>query len=195
MYRVEFENRSDACERIQFSQAGRILSYAEVIQGWKTDSRFRSLFTQSLVESSFETFFFETPGVSSATRGQAFELVLIDAPELLDQITDVESFSENFEYTDEGISAFNNYDRDTLLVVPDPIITLAAYRDLASFCRHAPSTQVEALWRRVGAELERAVMKRPGERVWLSTHGGGVAYLHVRLSLKPKHFNHEPFKR
>jgi hypothetical protein len=31
--------------------------------------------------------------------------------------------------------------------------------------------------------------------VWLSTAGGGVAWLHVRLDDRPKYYAHAPYRR
>jgi len=56
--------------------------------------------------------------------------------------------------------------------------------------RSASDEQNHALWRIVGA----AVRERLGERrLWISTAGGGVAWLHVRLDSSPKYYGFRPY--
>ena len=47
-----------------------------------------------------------------------------------------------------------------------------------------PSLEVLALWRCVGAAAEARLRSHGG--FWLSTHGGAVPWLHVRLDERPK---------
>jgi hypothetical protein len=49
------------------------------------------------------------------------------------------------------------------------------------------SLEVLALWRCVGAAAEARLRSHGG--FWLSTHGGGVPWLHVRLDDQPKYFH------
>ena len=52
--------------------------------------------------------------------------------------------------------------------------------------------QVRALWRVTAQEMLRSIGERP---VWLSTAGGGVAWLHIRLDSRPKYYSFEPYRR
>ncbi|MEJ2577044.1 MAG: hypothetical protein P8106_10325, partial [Gammaproteobacteria bacterium] len=65
------------------------------------------------------------------------------------------------------------------------------YPHLAVFLRNAPKDQVRALWLRTAEEMLRHVGDRP---TWLSTAGGGVAWLHVRLDRRPKYYSHTPYR-
>ena len=67
-----------------------------------------------------------------------------------------------------------------------------AYGHLAAFVREAPREQVHALWARVGELVLERVSNVP---LWLSTAGGGVAWLHVRLDSRPKYYTHAPYRR
>ena len=49
-----------------------------------------------------------------------------------------------------------------------------------------------ALWRTVGEAVSERITDRP---LWLSTAGGGVAWLHVRLDSRPKYYGHTPYAR
>ena len=65
------------------------------------------------------------------------------------------------------------------------------YPHLAAFLRGAGKQQVRELWRRRAQEMLRSIGERP---VWLSTAGGGVAWLHVRLDSRPKYYSHAPYR-
>ena len=78
------------------------------------------------------------------------------------------------------------------MVVPCPIADSTAYGHLASFVRHAPEVQRDALWRSVGEAMARRIGAKP---VWLSTAGAGVSWLHVRLDDRPKYYGFGPYKQ
>src|SRR5262249_59079316 len=60
-----------------------------------------------------------------------------------------------------------------------------------AFVRQAPDTQRHALWKLVGAAMQRRLGAKP---VWLSTAGAGVSRLHARLDDRPKYYSHEPYR-
>jgi len=77
------------------------------------------------------------------------------------------------------------------MVVPCPDDPLSDYGHLAAFLRHSPEPQQHSLWELVGAAMHRRLGPRP---VWLSTAGGGVAWLHVRLDDRPKYYGYAPYR-
>jgi hypothetical protein len=56
---------------------------------------------------------------------------------------------------------------------------------------HASVSENHALWRTVGKTLQERIAEQP---VWLSTAGGGVSWLHVRLDSRPKYYGYHPYK-
>jgi hypothetical protein len=88
--------------------------------------------------------------------------------------------------------SFPNLGDDAFLVAPCPRTPLAAYPHLAAFARHAPDAQQHALWQAVSGALSRRLDQRP---LWLSTSGLGVAWLHVRLDLRPKYYTFGPYRQ
>ena len=79
---------------------------------------------------------------------------------------------------------------DATLVVPSPRGPDAAYGHLAAFVRGASEAQNHALWEAVGEAVEERLNQRP---LWLSTAGGGVSWLHVRLDARPKYYAYRPY--
>jgi hypothetical protein len=109
----------------------------------------------------------------------------------LPEHADAEPYAEHFRNArDRSVVRFDNLGGDAELVVPCPVADDDAYVHLARFVREAPADQQRALWHEVGLAMERRVDDRP---VWLSTAGGGVAWLHVRLDDGPKYYAHTPY--
>jgi len=160
------------------------------LHGWREDVDFRSMFNALLAAVPYAAFRWETPGVTSATISQPFEFVVLDSPGLARR-PDAGAFAAYYGHAENGISVFSNLGRDAIMVVPCPLVDPSAYGHLAAFVRLAPESQRDALWRAVGKAMARRVGDKP---VWLSTAGGGVSWLHVRLDDRPKYYGHLPYR-
>ena len=167
-------------------------SFADILRAWQDDAEFRSLFNAQLADVPYSAFRWETPPVTAATITRPFEFVLLDSPGLA-RHPDPEAFAEHFgAASEEGIAVFPNLGGDAVMVVPCPFTSPSAYGHLAAFVRQAPEAQWHALWRAVGEAMARRVGPRP---VWLSTAGGGVSWLHVRLDDRPKYYGYGPYRQ
>jgi hypothetical protein len=165
------------------------LTIADAIARLRTDPAFRTELTSLLTALPYTAFRWETPPVTASTTHKPFEFVVLNGPGL-DRRQDAEAFAEHF--TDEPVVAFANLSGDAMMVVPCPRDSGAKYTHLASFLRTAPAGQIDALWVKVAEAVERCLGDRP---LWLSTAGGGVAWLHVRLDNQPKYYGHAPYRR
>ena len=171
--------------------SSRPVSYAQVLDCWQNDAAFRSFFTRILADSPFTAFRWETPLITASTASRPFEFVLLDSPGLARE-PDAGAFAEHFSgAAPEGIVEFLNLGKDAIMVVPCPGASLSAYSHLGAFVRQAPDPQIHALWRRVGAAMQRRLGARP---VWLNTAGAGVSWLHVRLDDRPKYYGYAPYR-
>jgi hypothetical protein len=164
--------------------------YASVLEAWESDAVFRAWFLDLLVQAPFEAYCWETPPVTAATRHREFEFVLLESPYLAGKV-DTQSFANHFRGAgDKAVIGFSNLGGDAFLVVPCPAGRATEYGHLAAFVRTASDEQNHALWQAVGG----AVRERIGERrLWLSTAGGGVAWVHVRLDSSPKYYGFRPY--
>jgi hypothetical protein len=166
-------------------------SFAEILRAWQDDAAFRSSFHAQLADAPYAAFRWETPPVTDTTTTRPFEFVLLDSPGLASH-PDPTPFAEHFEAAcGDGIVVFPNLGRDAIMVVPRPLASPSAYGHLAAFVRNAPEAQWHALWRTVGQAMWQRLGSRP---VWLSTAGGGVSWLHVRLDDRPKYYGYGPYR-
>jgi hypothetical protein len=177
--------------RVSIDLKGSPVSYSEVLSLWQESSDFRTTFIQTLANSGFAAFRWETPPITKATANRPFEFVMLNCPELKGS-PDVEAFAEHFRGVPQGgVVEFSNLGKDAILVVPCPSEPLWAYIHIGTFTRSAPEAQKHALWQLVGGSMQRRLSNIP---VWLSTAGAGVAWLHVRLDDRPKYYAYEPYK-
>lgn len=193
MFEAKTFNDSKHLTRYELAHDGAAISRIDVIRHWSNDQSFRAFFTQLLSYSSFRAFRWETPAVTRENMSRPFEFVLIDTPGFVKRKSDVATFREYFtdDETNCGVVVFKNLGGDATLVVPSPRSDHESYGHLAAFIRNAPDEQVDAFWRITGATLESTVGETP---IWLSTAGGGVAWLHMRLDSRPKYYSYSPYK-
>lgn len=179
-------------------------------------------FTNILSKAPMDAFFFETKGIQygysydsrttflrKTSVNDDFEFVLVESSYLYDFADanqDAETFKERFATCKKGSSQENNNDPigcvfpnpagDSTLISPMQLDTANTniYGHLAAFMRRAPADQVLKFWKLViHTFLERLTSEDP-EKVWLSTDGMGVAWLHVRLDPTPKYYDYGPYK-
>jgi hypothetical protein len=90
------------------------------------------------------------------------------------------------------VVAFPNLSKDTILVIPMPVRG-KNYATLRDFIDNSAETQQKEFWKTV-AQVAREFMKEKG-KVWISVHGMGVPYTHVRISSKPKYYFDDELKK
>ena len=168
------------------------MSFGEALRSLRGDPEFRAFLTSVLASSPFDAFRWETPGTSQENVDNPFSFVLLNAPGLA-RPADPAAFAEHFagQMDDSTVLSFPNLGKNAQMIVPRPTSDGDAYTHLASFLREGPPTQIDDLWRFVGEETIRMIGREPR---WLSTAGGGVAWLHVRLDTTPKYYGHEEYK-
>jgi len=171
---------------------GKAATFSDVLQGWLDDPAFCSKFNTWLADCPFSAFRWETPCVTTDTVSQAFEFVLLDSP-YLSRPPDSLAFADHFEQSPaKDILVFPNLGGDGIMIVPNYTAQESVYGHLAEFVRGAPELQQQMLWKTVAEAMYQRLSAKP---VWLSTHGGGVSWLHVRLDDRPKYYGYGPYRR
>ena len=168
------------------------LSFREVFERCRVDAAFRAFLTGLLSDSPLEAFFWEVAPVTTQTLDRPCEFVLVEAPALSRLQADPAPFRSHFTARPTAdVLTFPNLGGDAVLVVPAPVADVACYPHLARFLRSAPRSQVDSLWRHVGAAMGERLSFQP---TWLSTAGLGVSWLHLRLDSRPKYYRFLPYQ-
>ncbi len=167
------------------------LTFAQVIELWRSNAPFRSVFIDHLSQFT-NVYRIETPAVTVATVQRVFEFVLVDSPELTSR-ADSSAFADHFRKAKAGteIISFANLSGDASLVVPCPVSTASNYAHLSVFMRGAPLSQKHSLWKTISEVVLSRLSASP---LWLNTAGAGVPWLHVRLDSRPKYYRHSPYR-
>jgi hypothetical protein len=175
------------------------------------------------ITRSYEGVYWECPPVKYSELNKEFEFVVLEAKSLSKREVDIEPFAAKISNAKDAIISFNNLGRDCYLIVPCPINfgsednalrvnvgvkdkkRLQYLNHLASFIRGpewlATPTQhemhrkhISQLWSTVASSMLLRLREDEGARVWMSTSGMGVSWLHVRLDRAPKYYTYLPYK-
>ena len=169
------------------------LTFRQVVELWAGDSdMFRDFHNQVLSEVPFRAMRWETPVVDLNRFDREFEFVVLDSPNL-DRPENPSAFAKQFEAAaqDKTVIQFENLGRNAMLVVPMPSGSEVHHCHLASFLATCRATDASALWQATSEAMLNRVSDKP---VWLSTAGGGVAWLHIRLDDRPKYYGYSPYR-
>ena len=169
-------------EALGAAQALALLAGSEV---------FRDEFDALLAASPHAAFRWETPPLTRSRIDRVFEFVLVNDP-FLAMEPEPEVFGGYFRDAPAEVVVLPipNLGRTATLVVPRGLGDDRVYGHLAAFVRGAPREQVHALWRCVAETAQAALSDRP---LWISTAGGGVNWLHVRIEGTPKYYAYRPY--
>jgi len=195
MFDATIENiETDRVAKYRLTRDSSPLSYSDVLDLWVMDTGFRDFFSRLLADSPFVAYRWETAPLVQNTAANPFEFVLLNCPEFCSRPPDARTYHDYFtlDDTNEGIVSFANLRGDATLIVPSPRTGNDAYGHLAAFIRSGPKSQLDAFWRVVGTTVKSAIQDKP---IWVSTAGGGVAWLHVRLDSRPKYYGHASYRR
>lgn len=165
--------------RLAFGDAMAALASPEVRRG----------LTAALAAAPFDAFFWECAPVTASGR-RPFEFVLVDSPALARVAADPGPFAERLGAASQ-ISTFVNLGGRSLLIAPGDCGPEGVH--LARFVRAGPPALVDALWQAVPSAVERW-FAAGAERLWLSTSGLGVHWLHLRLDPRPKYYTYKLFR-
>jgi hypothetical protein len=177
--------------RYALSRDTQPLSYRQALDLLAGDVSFRQYLSNLLAQADFESFRWETPPITRATVDRVFEFVLVHDP-YLQAPPEPQVFAEHFVNAGPAplVLPLPNLGRTATLVVPRQLDAACAYPHLAAFVRTAPEQQLHALWQCVAVTAQQQLSDSP---MWISTAGGGVAWLHVRLEGTPKYYAHRPY--
>jgi len=145
-------------------------------------------------------FFFET-SVLSRDKNSIYQEVFIKTKDLDSLICDPSSFQEHINKAQQQQNgkkvavAFPNLSGDSLLLVPLPKEGSKGpckYTTIKDFIDNAPPEQQKGFWKFSAREIKKRLKKR--EKIYISTHGTGIPYFHLRLDDIPKYYQTKRFK-
>jgi len=169
---------------------GNKLTWREVLTFWQNDPDFCRFYLQFLADVPFEAYFWEHPPIRVGALDKGYEVSFFDSPALAGKRADSGRFSSFFELNSPVVS-FLNLGGDARLLVPCPLASEDAFTHLAKFVRTASEAQGLALMQLMGETLLQEVSEK---KIYLSTSGLGVFWLHIRLDERPKYYQSRRYR-
>lgn len=96
--------------------------------------------------------------------------------------------TKTFKVSKTRCKAIKSLSGDTWLVIPP---SKGDFSTLYDFCKNADSDMVNTFWKYVSDTIDSIIKgdrEWVGDKIYVSTHGLGVNWLHVRLSPTPKYY-------
>ena len=60
--------------------------------------------------------------------------------------------------------------------------------------RTGSDPQMHDFWIEVGRQMEARLAEKPTEKIWMSTCGTGIYWLHLRLDSRPKYYTYTTYR-
>ena len=89
-------------------------------------------------------------------------------------------------------TVFYNLSKDTLLIIPIPRKN-KLYVTIKDFMDNASIDQQTGFWKIVAEQIKSIFLETNINNLYISTHGLGVPYFHLRLCIKPKYYHTQKF--
>lgn len=134
-------------------------------------------------------FFYETAPITTSMNTK-YDAKWIESEKLQKLKQNYRNFSKYFKKHKDVVS-FINLSKTALLVVPVPRKG-KNYTTLKDFMDNASKSQQKMFWKHA-ASVIRSMLKKY-DKLWVSTHGLGVPYLHLRVEVEPKYYKTSSFK-
>ena len=135
-------------------------------------------------------FFYET-NVCDKEMNNEYKEIFIENIKLDKIKEDFTSFKEYIDYsTNKYVTTFNNPSGDTLLIIPIPKKN-KNFETIKDFIDNSSLYQQKIFWKKVAKEIKKQL--KDNEKIYVSTHGLGVPYFHLRLDKYPKYYQTKNF--
>ena len=163
------------------------MKWSEVLLQWESGN-------YPKIPSNIKSPYFWRTSVQSNKKDLVYKEEFIEDERLLTAKEDLKPFSEHFNKNkDEKYAiSFPNLSGDTMLVVPIPRKS-KRFTNMFYFMNSASEIQKRELWKKVAIEARKFL--KNNENIWISTHGLGVNYLHVRICNTPKYYENSKLKK
>jgi hypothetical protein len=193
-------NQVEEIMMVVITKDGTELTWKDALAGLRARSpALRNLLTKTLAQMPFSSFKWECAPLSRKSMDVAtFEFVVHDYPGLATSNADPSDFSEYLREVrgQEVARQFPNIKGDCTLVSPAQAVdNREVYGHIGSFLRQAPEAQHEAQWRQLGEAIHTRLSRtRPSASLWVSTAGGAVPWLHMRVDSAPKYYRFRAYR-
>lgn len=183
------------------------MSFVDFLNSLATSEDVRNWFINSIISTGFKYCFLEFPVLTKESAEKNVEFTVVKSGKFPD--ASWEHFANKLTrdiQSKKTVTYFNNISNDTILVVPVPVpaVPVNSSKDdldqsdkysghLMDFLKRGKKEQQHALIILMARQTLEAM--KTTSRIYLSTHGHGVPWLHIRICNTPKYYSYEPYKQ
>jgi len=151
--------------------------------------QFVKSFIEVLTNCKFNEYYLEFNPVSYSTLDKRiFEFVLVKTKICLNaDFTPFNKFNINSNTND--IRVFPNLSNTSILISPcyNKLFNIQSYAHIGIFMKNFNTKQQIDLIYTMFSVYITTLKSKPNDFMWLSTHGKGVGWLHIRIDTQPKY--------
>ena len=153
---------------------------------------FRNEIIQIFKKSKFENVYWEFPPYYKTTTQSKAQFVFMSTSSF--GKADSENFKEHLSNRETGeIVVFNNLSGDTKLISIASKNNNDMFCHIMQFMKNAPSEYKHNLLIKIGCEMLK--YSNSTSPIYLSTHGHGVSWLHIRICNRPKYYTYKEYTK
>jgi ERCC4-related helicase len=134
-------------------------------------------------------FFYETSFITKNMNNE-YKEKFITSKKLNNMKQDVNTFKSYFDKSNnKNVVVFYNLSKTCKLIVPKPRKG-KNFSTIKHFIDEASIIQQKAFWKKVSLEINKSLKNMNSEhtKLYVSTHGLGISYFHLRLEYDPKYY-------
>jgi hypothetical protein len=163
------------------------MKWSEILSQWDSGN-------YPKIPSHLKSPYFWRTSVLKSKKDLEYKEEFLEDERLLNAKEDSTPFLEhlNKKKDEKYAISFPNLSGDTTLVIPIPR-KIKKFTNLFYFMNKASEIQKRELWKKVALEANK--MLKDNDNIWISTHGLGVNYLHVRICNNPKYYENSKLKK
>ena len=183
------------------------LTWGNLIQLWNKNKIFDIWFTRDILgKSEWSKFRIEFPPLMKNDLDRIVEFIIVEDDGLKDEVDPKGRYPIGF--TEELKKCNNPTERgegvakeEAALVIEGVrgksskermVIPCKGFAHIAQWARNATDNQIFQVWKKVSTTLKQKL--HDNERIFLSTHGHAIPWLHIRIEDIPLHYLYDPYK-
>ena len=175
----------------------KYLTYKNFYESIKSSEKLINDIISILKLIVFESYYLEfNPTSWNSLENTIFEFVIIKTTAFTNK-TDIITFGEsNINTNSNNIYTFYNLSKSSILISPhyNHNYDMNTYNNICTFMRTSNFKQQFLLLTIAFAQYQIQLKKNINKLLWLSTHGKGIGWLHIRIDNTPKYISFQSYK-